>query len=112
MTGHEHWVRQIEAELDGELPLAEQAALARHLATCSHCAGARASHLEMRAAIARAAGQPHARVVPRPIIRGRVLVAAVATALLGGALLGWIAHGRWGGPGGGLDETRAAIVVR
>ncbi|MGH7567895.1 MAG: zf-HC2 domain-containing protein [Gemmatimonadales bacterium] len=110
---HEHWVRQIDAELDGELSLLQRVALARHLATCTHCAGARASHLELRAAIASAAGDPHARTVPRPVIRGRTLALAVIGALIAGAALGWALHARWGGPGGGrLEESRATIVAR
>ncbi|MGH7675247.1 MAG: zf-HC2 domain-containing protein, partial [Gemmatimonadales bacterium] len=56
MDEHERWLGQIGADLEGELSLPEQAALARHLATCAHCAGARASHIELRAAIARASG--------------------------------------------------------
>ncbi|HXF94614.1 MAG TPA: zf-HC2 domain-containing protein, partial [Gemmatimonadales bacterium] len=74
MEAHTDWLRQIDAELEGELTLVEQAALARHLVSCSHCAGARASHLELRVAMARAAGEPHARRVPRPSIRGRAVV--------------------------------------
>ncbi len=113
MNGHETWVRQIDAELDGELSLPEQAALARHLAACASCAGARASHLDLRAALARAAGEPHARAVPRPVIRGRVLAFWVAVGLLVGAAAGWVAHARWSGPGrGSLEASRAAIVVQ
>jgi anti-sigma factor RsiW len=41
MSVHEEWVRQITAELDGELTLPERAALAHHLAGCTACAGAR-----------------------------------------------------------------------
>src|SRR5881296_1720729 len=66
MSLHEDWVRQIDAELDGELTLAERAALARHLAGCPACAGARASHLELRVALARSAGEPHARAGAGP----------------------------------------------
>jgi anti-sigma factor RsiW len=109
--GHETWLKQIDAELDGELSLLERAALAKHLATCSHCAGARASQLEVRVAVARSAGDPHARVVPRPIIRGRALALWVVAAIALGVAGGWLAHGRWGGPGGSLEDTRAAIVV-
>ena len=47
---HELWLRQIDAELDGELSLIERSALAKHLASCSHCSGARASQLEVRVA--------------------------------------------------------------
>lgn len=112
MGEHDAWVRQIDAELDGELSLVERAALARHLATCTHCAGARASHLELRVAIARAAGDPYARTVPRPAIRGRTLALWVAVSALVGAAAGWAAHRWWGGPGpGSLEASRAAIVV-
>lgn len=112
MTGHEHWLHQIDAELDGELSLAERAVLAKHLATCSHCSGARASQLEVRVALARSAGNPHARVVPRPVIRPRTLGLWVAVALLAGLLAGGLAYRQWGGPGGeSLEDTRAHIVV-
>jgi len=95
---HEQWLVQIDAELDGELSLIERAALAKHLATCAHCAGARASQLEVRVALARSAGNPHAFVV---------------IALGTGLAAGWVAHGQWGGPGGGgtLEESRGTIVV-
>jgi anti-sigma factor RsiW len=109
--GHETWLKQIDAELDGELSLVERAALAKHLATCSHCAGARASQLEVRVALARSAGDPHARIVPRPTIRGRALAFWAIMALALGIAAGWLAHGRWGGPGGSLEDSRAAIVV-
>lgn len=108
---HHEWLRQIDAELDGELSLVERAALAKHLAGCSHCAGARASQLEVRVAVARSAGDPHARVVPRPAIRGRALAFWMVLALVAGAAAGWLAHSRWGGPGGSLEDSRAAIVV-
>src|SRR6185503_15655181 len=117
MTGvdgtHEQWLAQIDAELDGELSLVERAALAKHLATCAHCAGARASQLEVRVALARSAGNPHAFVVPRPAIRAGTLTLWVAVALVTGLIGGWLAYARWGGPGsrGTLEETRAAIVV-
>lgn len=111
-TGHEPWLVQIDAELDGELSLAERAALAKHLAICSHCAGARASQLEVRVALARAAGDPHAHVVPRPRIRAGTLVLWVVLALGAGGLAGWLAYGRWGGPGGEpIEATRATVVV-
>src|SRR5256885_6077472 len=84
MSLHEDWVRQIDAELDGELTLAERAALARHLAACGACAGARASHLEMRVALARSAGGPQARTGPRPRIRGRRVALWGAPSLLAG----------------------------
>ncbi len=111
---HEQWLAQIGAELDGELPLAERAALAKHLATCSHCAGARASQLEVRVALARSAGNPHAFVMPRPSIRAGTLALWVAAALASGLVGGWFASQRWGGPGGGsaLEETRGTIVVQ
>jgi anti-sigma factor RsiW len=111
--GHEVWLKQIDAELDGELSLMERAALAKHLATCSHCAGARASQLEVRVALARSAGNAHARVVPRPAIRGRALALWVSVAVLAGAAAGWLAYAQWGGPGGGsIENTRAAVVTR
>jgi len=109
--GHETWLKQIDAEVDGELSLVERAALAKHLVTCSHCAGARASQLEVRVALARSAGDPHARTVPRPTIRGRALAFWAIMALTLGIVAGWLAHGRWGGPGGSLEDSRAAIVV-
>jgi hypothetical protein len=110
---HEQWLVQIDAELDGELSLVERAALAKHLATCAHCAGARASQLEVRVALARSAGNPHAFVVPRPAIRAGTLMLWVVIALSAGLIAGWIVHQRWGGPGGGgsLEETRGTIVV-
>src|SRR3954462_7210232 len=110
---HEQWLVQIDAELDGELSLVERAALAKHMMTCAHCAGARASQLEVRVALARSAGNPHAFVVPRPAIRAGTLVLWVVIALGVGLLGGWIAQQRWGGPGAGrsLEETRGTIVV-
>lgn len=112
-TSHEQWLVQIDAELDGELSLVERAALAKHLATCAHCAGARASHLEVRVALARSAGNPHAFVVPRPTIRAGTLALWVVIALGVGGIGGWAAHQRWGGPGSGstLEESRGTIVV-
>lgn len=110
---HDDWVRQIDLELDGELSLAQRAALARHLAGCRHCAEARVSHLEMRVAFARSAGEPHAHTVPRPAIRGRTVALWMAISLLAGVAAGWFAHLRWGGPGpGSLEATRAALVVQ
>ena len=111
---HEQWLLQIDAELDGELSLVERAALAKHLTTCAHCAGARASQLEVRVALARSAGNPHAFVVPRPSIRAGTLALWVILALATGLVGGWIASHRWGGPGGGgsLEETRGTIVVQ
>lgn len=110
---HEAWVGQIDLELDGELSLPERAALARHLAGCRHCAEARVSHLEMRVAFARSAGEPHARTVPRPAIRGRTLALWMAISLVAGAAAGWLAHVRWGGPGAGsIEATRATFVAQ
>jgi anti-sigma factor RsiW len=112
MTDHAQWVSQIDAELDGELTLAERAALAHHLVGCPACAGARASHLEVRLALAKSAGQPQARVVPRPVFRARRLFAWLAAALLAGGALGWLAHARWGAPGSAAWEaSRATFVV-
>ena len=112
MTSHPDWVRQIDLELDGELTLAEQAALARHLVTCPACVGARASHTELRLALARSAGQPQARTVPRPAVRARVVAMWVTVSLAAGLVVGWLAHGRWGGPGpGSLEGSRATFVV-
>jgi len=109
---HDDWVRQVDLELDGELSLPERAALARHLAGCRHCAEARVSHLEMRVAFARSAGEPHARMVPRPAIRGRALALWMTISLAAGAAAGWLAHVRWGGPGtGSLEATRATFVA-
>ena len=112
MSDHDEWVSQIDAELDGELTLPERAALARHLAGCTACAGARASHLELRVAMARSAGQPHAVTVPRPAIRARSVAKWVAVALLVGLGAGWLAHLWWGGPGpGSLEASRATFTV-
>jgi anti-sigma factor RsiW len=109
---HGEWVRQIEAEVEGELSLAARVALARHLAGCPHCAGARASHLELRAAMAAAAGDPHARALLRPVIRSRTVVLVMLLGLIVGAAAGWLAHRRWGAPGrGSLEAGRATIVV-
>src|SRR5438094_8380366 len=94
---HEQWLVQIDAELDGELSLVERAALAKHLATCGHCAGARASHLEVRVALARSAGNPHAFVVPRPAIRAGTRALWVVIALGAVAAGGWGAGHRWVG---------------
>jgi len=111
--GHEQWLGQIDAELDGELSLVERAALAKHLVTCAHCAGARASQLEVRVALARAAGNPHAFIVPRPTIGAGTMMLWLVVVLSAGLIAGWIAHQRWGGPGGGsLEETRGTIVVQ
>jgi anti-sigma factor RsiW len=113
MDPHTEWLRAIDAELEDELTLVERAALARHLAGCTHCAGARASHLEMRVAMASAAGQPQATRVTRPTIRGRTVALLGTLAALAGAAAGWGLHARWGGPGGGvLEDARATIVVQ
>jgi len=93
-VNHDEWVQQIDLELDGELSLPERAALARHLAGCRHCAEARVSHLELRVAFARSAGEPHARTVPRPRIRGRTLALWMTASLVAGAAAGWLGHGR------------------
>jgi anti-sigma factor RsiW len=119
MNEHTEWLRQLDPELDGELNLVERAALARHLASCPHCAGARASHLELRVAMAHSAGAPQALSVPRPVIRGRTVMLWTIAALVAGLGVGWTLHARWGIPGGfaagevvGLEATRARIVVR
>ena len=110
---HDDWVQQIDQELEGELSLHQRAALARHLAGCRQCAEARVSHLEMRVAFARSAGQPHARTVPRPAIRGRTLALWMTISLVAGGAAGWAAHLRWGGPGpGSLEATRAVFVAQ
>lgn len=109
---HADWVRRIEAEVEGELTLAERAALARHMAGCPHCAGARASHLELRAALAAGAGDPQARALARPGLRGRTVAWIVVVGLVAGAAAGWLAHGAWGAPGrGALEDGRATIVA-
>ena len=110
---HEEWVKQIDLELDGELSLSERAALARHLAGCRHCAEARVSHLEMRVAFARSAGQPHAHTVPRPAIRARTLALWMLISLVAGLSAGWFGHLRWGGPGPAtIEATRALFVAQ
>jgi anti-sigma factor RsiW len=111
MRVHEDWVRQIDAELDGELTLAERAALARHLAGCAACAGARASQLELRVALARGAGEPNARTVPRPAIRGRVVALWVLLSVGAGLAAGWWAHARWGAPGPASREASRATFA-
>src|SRR2546423_14701693 len=107
METHEEWIRRIDAELEGELSLAERALLARHLLGCASCAAARASHLELRVAPAKSAGNAHARIVPRPVIRGRALAFWVLLGLLAGAAGGWFGYQRSGGPGGTLQDTPA-----
>jgi anti-sigma factor RsiW len=110
---HDEWVQQIDLELDGELSLPERAALARHLAGCRHCAEARVSHLEMRVAFARSAGDPHARTVPRPRISARALALWMAASLVAGAAGGWLGHARWGGLGPeSLEATRATFLAQ
>ncbi|HYS59123.1 MAG TPA: zf-HC2 domain-containing protein [Gemmatimonadales bacterium] len=110
---HDEWVQQIDLELDGELSLPERASLARHLAGCRHCAEARVSHLELRVAFARSAGEPHARTVPRPQIRGRTLAFWMTASLVAGAAAGWLGYSRWGGPGSeAIEATRATFVTR
>ena len=110
---HEEWLRQIEAEVAGTLPLAQRAALARHVATCPRCASARVSRLELEASFARAHGEPHALVVRRAVLRGHTVVLWASLALGIGLLGGWLAHTRWGGPGRGtLESSRATILVR
>jgi len=112
MEKHTEWQRQIEAEIEGELSLADRAVLARHLASCAHCAGARASHLELRAALASASGDPHARVVPKHDIGRRGVAIAVILALAIGLTGGWLVHRYWSAPGAGsLEGSRAAIVA-
>lgn len=113
MSDHERWAREIEVELDGDLTLAEQAALARHVAVCPTCAGTRASLLELRASLARASGHPRAKIIPRQMLRGRTLALLALLTALAGAGGGWLAHARWGGPGsGGLEASRATIDIR
>ena len=108
---HDDWLKQIEQELDGELSLPERAALARHLAGCRHCAESRVSHIEMRVAFARSAGQPHAHTVPRPAIRGGTLAVWMLLSLIAGAAAGWSAHVQWGGPGPTSREATRALFV-
>ena len=109
---HGEWLRRIEAEVEGELSLAERAALARHLLGCQHCAGARASHLELRAAMAASAGNPHARSLTKAPLRPRTVLLYVLLALAAGAAVGWLTHLRYGAPGQGpLEAGRATIVA-
>src|SRR2546430_15636951 len=61
---HDQWLVQIDAELDGALSLGERAALANHLGTCAHCAGARANPLEVGVALVSSAGNPRRLAVP------------------------------------------------
>jgi anti-sigma factor RsiW len=109
---HSEWVRQIEAEVEGELSLAERAALARHLTNCPRCAGARASHLELRAAMAAAAGDPHAASIARAPLSKRSRFVLVLLIVLAAAAGGWFAHEKFGAPGrGSLEAGRATIVT-
>ena len=113
ITGdHSEWVRQIEAEVEGELSLVERAALARHLTGCPRCSGARASHLELRAAMAAAAGDANAPLLSRAPRRKRTSVLIVLIIALVAAAGGWLAHWRFGSPGrGALEAGRATIVA-
>ena len=71
------------------------------------------SHLELRVAFARSAGEPHARTVPRPRIRGRTLALWMTASLLAGLAAGWLGHSRWGGPGwDSVEATRATFLAR
>jgi anti-sigma factor RsiW len=111
MDAHAEWMRQVEAEIEGELSLAERAALARHLASCPHCAGARASHLELRAALASSAGEPHAHAVPTGR-RARPSLVAIVLLLVIGLAAGWFGHRYWSASGGAsLEASRATIVA-
>jgi anti-sigma factor RsiW len=111
MDTHVEWMRQVEAEVEGELSLAERAALARHLTSCPHCAGARASHLELRAALASSAGEPHARAVPAGSRERRSLIGLMLVLVIGLAA-GWFGHRYWSSPGSAsLEASRATIVA-
>src|SRR5207245_206226 len=67
---------------------------------------------EVDGELARSAGEPHARTVPRPAIRGRILGLWMAISLIAGVAAGWFAHVRWGGPGpASLEATRATFVA-
>ena len=116
MTVHEDWVRQINAELDGELSLKESAALARHLVTCGACASARVSQLELRVALAPAtghAGKRHSSAHSRGAVRAHRAVAWVLLSIVVASAAGWLAHARWGGPlRGSVESSRAAFVVQ
>src|SRR5439155_21181251 len=80
---------------------------------CRHCAEARVSHLELRVAFARSAGEPHARTVPRPQLSGSTLAFWMVLSLLAGAAAGWLGHIRWGGPGpDSLESTRATFLAQ
>ena len=111
MDGHAEWVRRIDAELDGELSLPERAALARHLAACAACAGARASSLELRATLARSAGVGDAQAAPAGRDRRAGPLRWLLAGLLVGAAAGWLAHARWGRPGSGSLEASRAVLV-
>jgi hypothetical protein len=63
--------------------------------------------------MAHAAGAGDTNVVPRPAVPPRrTLLLWTAVAVLIGAAVGWGAHQRWGGPGGAVEDGRAAIFVR
>ena len=111
MTVHHDWVRQIGAELDGELTLLESAALARHLAECGTCSRARVSQLEMRLALARSGGDHHPRALSRPRLVGRTVLLWLIAILVAGTAGGWVAHARFGGPGPGARESSRAVLV-
>jgi len=105
---------QIDAELDGELSLVERAA-PRETPGDLRALRRRARQPARSACRTRTLGRnPHAFVVPRPVIRAGTLALWVAIALGTGLLAGWAADRRWGGPGGGaaLEETRGTIVVQ
>jgi hypothetical protein len=68
--------------------------------------------------MAQAAGDPQARVVPRPGIRAGTVFRWALIGLVAGAATGWWLHSRWGIPGGvgaemgALEQARAIIVIR
>jgi len=113
MTMHEDWIRQINAELDGELSLQESAGLARHLATCGACASARVSQLELRLALSRSTGQRESRPAARPRPTRPTMALWMLRAVAGAGATGWLAHARWGGPlRGSVESSRAVFVVQ
>lgn len=112
MDEHAEWRARIGAAADGELSLPEQAALARHLAGCAACAGAWASALEVRAAMARSAGAPGARTVPRRRLGRSARRIVVVLLIVGGVIAGWLARDWWGVAADvPVEDGRAAIVV-